>query len=216
VDLSSGGQWAGESCRDPPPSNESLQAAANSTENDRAACGNDHQECIELHEAAAVSVSVDAGADPASGPSEGPCKTSATLYVDDDFRPISPLEQEGLASTPALAQPHSHHDPPGSSQDQISQHNDDGIGGTPDERESGGGSNENASELERDMQLAFEEQEKSSSALALGSPRPRRPSSKPPHPHTKQEHDRGGTNYSRLEELGRGPPCRSQDRGKEA
>jgi hypothetical protein len=91
-----------------------------------------------------------------------------------------------LASTPALAQPHSHHDPPGSSQDQISPYNDDGMGGAPDEpalltlpqplsETGGGGSDENASELERDMQLAFEEQERSSPAPAPGSLRPRRP-----------------------------------------
>jgi hypothetical protein len=46
----------------------------------------------------------------------------------------------------------------------------------------GGGSDENAYELERDMQLAFEEQEKSSSAPAPGSPCPRRPSAEPSHP----------------------------------
>jgi hypothetical protein len=179
-----------------------------------------------------VFVSVDAGADPASELSKGPWwDVEDGCYVDDDFRPIPLLEQEGLASTPALAQPHSHHDPPGSSQDQISQYDDDGIGGAPDEpapptlpqplgESGGGGSDENASELERDMQLAFEEQEKSSSAPAPapapGSPRPRRPSAEPPHPHTEQEHDRGGTSCGRSEELGRGPPRRSQDRGEEA
>jgi len=176
----------------------------------------------------AVSVSVDAGADPASGLSDGPWwDVEDERYVDDDFRPIPPLEQEGLASTPALAQPHSHHDPPGSSQDQISQHDNDGIGGAPDEpapptlpqplgESGGGGSNENASELKRDMQLAFEEQEKPSSAPAPGSPRPRRPSAEPPHPHTEQEHDRDGTSCGRSEEPGRGPPRRSQDPGEEA
>jgi hypothetical protein len=65
---------------------------------------------------------------------------------------------------------------PRPSQDQVSTH-DDGIGGAPDEpafptlpqslsESGGGGSDENGSELEGDMQLAFEEQEKSSSAPA--------------------------------------------------
>jgi hypothetical protein len=75
----------------------------------------------------------------------------------------------------------------------------------------GGGSDKSASELERDMQLAVEEQEKSSPAP--NSLRPRRPSV---HPQTEQEHDRGGTSCGRSEELGRGPPGRSQDRGEEA
>jgi hypothetical protein len=175
----------------------------------------------------AAAVSVDASTDPAPKLSEGPWwDVEDECYVDDDFCPIPPLEQEGLASTPALAQPHPHHDPPGPSQDQISQH-DDGMGGAPDEpapltlpqplsENGGGGSNESASELERDLQLASEEQEKSTSAPAPGSPRPSRPSAEPLHPHTAQEHDRGGTGCGRSEELGRGPPRRSQDRGEEA
>jgi hypothetical protein len=77
-------------------------------------------------EAAAVSVSVDAGADPTSELSKGPW-----WDVEDECY----VEQEGLASTPALAQPYSHHDPPWSSQDQFSKHNDDGMGGAPDNGE---------------------------------------------------------------------------------
>jgi hypothetical protein len=47
-DLSSGGQWAVESCCDPALlSNESLQTAANSTEDDRSACGYDDEESID-------------------------------------------------------------------------------------------------------------------------------------------------------------------------
>jgi hypothetical protein len=176
---------------------------------------------------AAVFVSADAGTDPASELSKGPWwDVEDECHVDDDLRPISLLEQEGLASTPVLAQPHPHHDPPGSSQGQISQHGV-GIGGAPDEaalptlpqslsENGGGGSDENASELGRDMQLVVEEQEMSSSAPAPGSLHPRRTSAEPPHPHTEQEHDRGGASRGRPEELGRGPPCRSQDRGEEA
>jgi len=44
-------------------------------------------------EAAAVSVSVDAGADPASKLSKGPWwDVEDGCYIDDDFRPIPPLE----------------------------------------------------------------------------------------------------------------------------
>jgi hypothetical protein len=51
-----------------------------------------------------VTVSVDAGTDPASELSEGLWwDVEDKYYVDDDFHPIPPLEQEGLASTPALA-----------------------------------------------------------------------------------------------------------------
>jgi hypothetical protein len=47
-DLSSGGQWAVESCCDPALLlNESLQTATNSTENDRSACGYDDEESID-------------------------------------------------------------------------------------------------------------------------------------------------------------------------
>jgi hypothetical protein len=47
-DLSSGGQWAVESCYDPALlSNKSLQTAANSTENNRSACGYDDEESID-------------------------------------------------------------------------------------------------------------------------------------------------------------------------
>jgi hypothetical protein len=45
----------------------------------------------------AVAVSVDAGADPASELSKGPWwDVEDGCYVDDDFRPIPPLEQEGF------------------------------------------------------------------------------------------------------------------------
>ncbi|PVH68981.1 hypothetical protein DL98DRAFT_599056 [Cadophora sp. DSE1049] len=47
-DLSSGGQWAVESYRDHDLlSNESLQTAANSTKNDRSACGYDDEDSID-------------------------------------------------------------------------------------------------------------------------------------------------------------------------
>ena len=47
-DLSSGGQWAVESCRDPALlSNELLQTTDNSTENDRSVCGYDDEESID-------------------------------------------------------------------------------------------------------------------------------------------------------------------------
>lgn len=70
----------------------------------------------------------------------------------------------------------------------------------------GDGSDENAPELERDMQLAFEEQEKSSSAPTPGSLRPTWPL-----PQIEHGHDRDRTSCGRLEELERGLPLRSQD-----
>jgi hypothetical protein len=76
--------------------------------------------------------------------------------------------------------------------------------------ENGGGSDENTTELGRDMQLAFGEQEKRPSVTA---PRPRGPqpqSAEPSHPPIDQEHDQGGTGYGRLEELGHCSPLRSQ------
>jgi len=48
-------------------------------------------------------------------------------YVDDDLHLIPPLEQEGLASTPAQYQPHSRHSSLGASQDQINLRNDNGA-----------------------------------------------------------------------------------------
>jgi hypothetical protein len=81
----------------------------------------------------------------------------------------------------------------------------------PLDEDSGGGSEENVSELERDMLLAFEEQEKSSLATATCSPQPPYHSTEQSHPRIDQEHDQSGTNYSRLEELRYSSPLRSQD-----
>jgi hypothetical protein len=85
-------------------------------------------------------------------------------------------------------------------------------------KSSRGGSNKNASELERDIQLAFEKQEKSLSALAPipGSLYPCYPSAELLYPYTKQEYNRGRTSCGRLEELGHGSLYCSQDRGEEA
>jgi hypothetical protein len=124
-------------------------------------------------------------------------------YVDDDLHPISPLEQEDLASTPtpAQCQPHSLHHSPRLSQDQINQDNEEIIQrtseepdpnslSTPLDQNSRAGSEEKTiSELEKDLLLAFEEQEK--------------------------EHNQSGTGYGRLEELERGTPLRSEDQGEE-
>ena len=106
--------------------------------------------------------------------------------VNDDLEPIPLLEQDGLASTPTLAQgqPHPHQYPPGSSRDQIKQHGDDGTTEgvldkptlysqlTPLDRNNGGGGNENVSEFDTDMLLAFKEQERSLSAVTPNSPHP--------------------------------------------
>jgi hypothetical protein len=176
-------------------------------------------------EAAAVSALVDAGAELPSELSKGPWyDVEDECYVDDDLCPIPPLAEEGLASTPTLAhgQPYSYHHPPGSSQDQINQHGNDGTtGGASDEpahtlpalldEDGGRGSHENASKLERDLLPAFGEQKKSSSAPAPSSPRPHCDSVEPPLPQIDREHDQSGTSYGRLEELGHGSPLRSQD-----
>jgi hypothetical protein len=66
------------------------------------------------------------------------------------------------------------------------------------------------------MQLALKEQEKSSSGPAPSSLRPRRPSSEPSHPRVDQEHDRVGASNGRSEELERGSPLGSQDKGEES
>lgn len=152
-------------------------------------------------EATALSVSVDAGVNPPSEVRKGRWwDVEDECYINDDLRPIPPLEQEGLASTPMQGQPYSYYHPPGSSQDQISQYGDSGTtGGVLDEAaphtlpqplgENGrGGSDENASELEKDMLLAFEEQEKSSSAPTPSSRHPQCHSAEPLHPQIDPEH----------------------------
>lgn len=78
----------------------------------------------------------------------------------------------------AQGQSYSHHPSPRPLYDRINQRGDDETKGgvldepaphsllTPLDENGGGGSYENAAELERDIQLAFEEQEKSLSATA--------------------------------------------------
>jgi hypothetical protein len=123
---------------------------------------------------------------------------SAGFEVDDDLCLIPPLDQEGLASTPA--QPHSQHHPLGSPQDQVDQqNNNDGTGGASDEPPP-----HSISAVRRERR-----REKSTSVTAPTSPRPRRPSTEP-------EHDRGRPSCGRSEELGRGLPLRTQERGKGA
>jgi hypothetical protein len=107
-----------------------------------------------------------------------------------------------------------YHHPHRSSQNRINQNGNDGTtGGVLDEpapyslpqpldENGGGGSNENATKLERDMQLAFEEQEKSSLAPAPSFPRSHHHSAELSHPQIDQDYNRGGTSYGRLEELG--------------
>jgi hypothetical protein len=187
-------------------------------------------------EATAVSASVDAGADPAFDLSKPVYPSSHEAwwdvedgcYIDDDLRPISLLEQEGLASTPD--QPHSCYHSPRPSLDPINQHdNSDGdnnnetMRGTSDEpashiiilqpldENSEGGNDKNASKLEISMQLAFEEQEKSLSAPAPSSCHSHRPSGEPSHLQLGQENDQSGTGYGILEGPGQGFPLCSQN-----
>jgi hypothetical protein len=191
-------------------------------------------------EATAVSASVDAGADPAFDLSKPVYPSSHEAwwdvedgyYIDGDLRPIPPLEQEGLASAPD--QPHSRYHSPRPSLDPINQHddsdsddNDETMRGTSDEPvshvllqpldENGeGGSNENASKLERNMQLAFEEQEKLLSAPAPSSHYPHRPSAEPSLLQLGQENDPSGTGYGKLEGPRQGFPLCSQNEVGEA
>jgi hypothetical protein len=117
-----------------------------------------------------------------------------------------------LASTPAQDQPRSRYYSPGP-HDRINQRGDRTMRGASDEpashslpqpldEDGGGGGDENASELKRDVQLAFEEQEKSS-ATASNSQHPRGHSIKPSHPQINHEHHQSVTGYGRLEELRR-------------
>jgi hypothetical protein len=178
-------------------------------------------------EAAAVSASVDAGADSAFGLSkpidpsdhEALYDVEAGCYVDEELPPGLEPGQEGLAaSTPVHDHGHSRYHSPRPSHDGIGQRDDDGNTQRtskepaphslpkPLDEEGGGGSEENVSELERDMLLAFEEQEKSSSATAPSSARPPRHSVEPSHPQIDQEHEQGGTSYSSLEGLRHSSP----------
>jgi hypothetical protein len=117
--------------------------------------------------------------------------------VDEDLCPLTPLEQEGLASMPTPTQDlYSCHHSPGSSQDQIDQHGNDSGPSTSEEsmphtlhaslgkNGEGGSEEENLSELEKDLLLAFEEQDKLSlaSAPTPSSPRLGRHSIELPHP----------------------------------
>lgn len=134
-------------------------------------------------EAAAVSSTVDAGADSAFEPSKPTDPSDYKLwydvederFVDKDLFPIPPLEQEGSASTPTPDQDqlHSRHYSTGSVQDQISQHDNDGTKrGVSDalapysllalvDGNSGRGSEEeNVSKLKKYLVLAFEKYEK--------------------------------------------------------
>jgi hypothetical protein len=148
-------------------------------------------------------------------------------HVDDDPRPLPPLEQEGLASTPMLAQdqPHSLHHSPILSPDQTNQLGNDGTTrGALNEPapyslpnplgwSSGVEKEKTVSELETDSLPAFEEQEKSS-IITPSSPRPHR-SAEPSHLQVDQEHDQSGTGNARLEELRHGSPLRSRGQKEE-
>ena len=160
---------------------------------------------------------------PTDPPGHGPWwDVEDGCFVDNDLHPIPSLEQEGLASAPAQGQPHSRQHSPRASQDRVNQHSNDRTTrsalNVPASYtllqpldENGGGSDENTTELGRDMQLAFGEQEKWSLATAPRSPSPQPQSAVPSHPPIDQEHDQGGTSYGRLEELGHCSPLRNQD-----
>jgi len=125
--------------------------------------------------------------------------------VDEDLCPLTPLEQEGLASMPTPTQDqHSCHHSPESSQDQIDQHGNDSGPSASEEsmphtlhaslskNGEGGSGEETLSELEKDLLLAFEEQDKLSlaSAPTPSSPRLGRYSIELPHPQIDQERNK--------------------------
>jgi hypothetical protein len=168
-------------------------------------------------DAAAVSASVDTGADFAFALSkpidpsnhEAWYDVEAGCYVDEELPPGLEPRQEGLAaSTPVHDHGHSRYHSPGPSHDQIGQYNSDGNTQRtseepaphslpkPLDEDGGGGSGEIVSELERDMLLAFEEQEKSSLAPTPSSPQPPCRYTEHSHPRIDQEHEQGGISYS--------------------
>jgi hypothetical protein len=163
--------------------------------------------------------SVDAGADSAFelskpiDPSDHEAwyDVEAGCYVEEELPPGLEPEQEGLAaSTPVHDHGHSRYHSPRPLHDWIGQYDDDGNTQRtseepaphslpkPLDEDGGGGSEENVSELERDMLLAFEEQEKSSSATAPSSPQPPRRYTEQSYPRIDEQ---GGTSYSSLEGL---------------
>jgi hypothetical protein len=177
-------------------------------------------------EAAVVSVSVDAHADPPFELSKEPWyDIEDQCFVGEDLRPIPPLEQRGLASTqstPAQDPPRSLHSH-GSSQDRINLYDNDRVTCviseelatyTPPESENENGerwSDDNVAELEKELQRSLEGQEKVLSTSAPSSLRLYRPSTKPLHPQIDQENDLIRTSHGGLKELRRGFPLRSQD-----
>ena len=141
----------------------------------------------------ATSTSVNAGPATAFELSQraDPCNREAWwdveegCFVYEDLYPLPPLDHEGLASTPAQDQPHSRRHSLGVSQDQTKPYGDnrttrsaseesaaESLHTTLDEDDRGE-SEENVSDLDRDMQLAFEGEEELF-ATSLSSPRPRR------------------------------------------
>jgi len=140
-------------------------------------------------------------------------------FVYEDLHPLPPLDHEGLASTPAQDQPPSCPHSLGVSQDQTKPHGDNRTTRrasgesaaqspiTTMDQDGGGESEENASDLERDMQLALEEQEE---LLATSPSSPRRRAFEPSHPPIDQDCDRG-----RSEELRLSTRLCSQDMEKE-
>jgi hypothetical protein len=186
-------------------------------------------------EAAAVSTSVDAGADSAFRLSkpidlsdhEAWYDVEAGCYVDKELCPFPLLEQEGLAPTLAQGQPHSRYHSPGPSHKQIGQYDDGGNTqctseelrphtlSKPLDKDSRGRREENISELERDILLAFEEHVKSSSATAPSFPCLHHHSTEPPHLQIDQEYNQSRASYSRLERLRHGSLLSNQDQEEE-
>lgn len=123
---------------------------------------------------------------------------SEGCFVYEDLHPLPSLDHDGLASTPAEGQPPSRRHSLGVSQDQTKPHGDNRTTRSASDESAAqslivtfdqdgeGESEENVSDLERDMQLAFEEQEESTSPSS-----PHRLPFESSHPLIDQDCDRG-------------------------
>ncbi|KAH7363929.1 hypothetical protein BKA65DRAFT_124992 [Rhexocercosporidium sp. MPI-PUGE-AT-0058] len=140
-------------------------------------------------------------------------------FVYEDLDPLPSLDYEGLASTPAYGQPPSRRHSPRVSQDQTKPYGDNRTTRSASgesaalsliitlDQDGGGESEENVSDLERDMQLAFEEQEE---LLATSLSSPGRRSFESSHPPINQDYDRSWS-----EELRSSSRLCSQEKEKE-
>ena len=131
----------------------------------------------------------------------------AGSYIDKELPlGLEPEVQEGLTtSTPARDYlPSPYYDSDRNTQRTVEEPTPRSLP-EPLEEDSSGESDDNVSELEKDLLLAFEEQEKSSVSPPSAAHLPRC-SIEPSHPQIDQVHNQSGTSYGGLEELGPSAP----------